>query len=64
VALKALSPKEGREEDAVLARFRREMILSRQVSHPNLAETYEAGVSQDVYYIAWNTFRGEICTGW
>jgi len=58
VALKALSPKKAREEDRVLARFRREMILSRQVSHPNLAETYEAGVSQDVYYIAMEYIPG------
>jgi serine/threonine protein kinase len=58
VALKALSPKKAREEDRVLARFRREMILSRQVSHPNLAQTYEAGVSQDVYYIAMEYIPG------
>jgi serine/threonine protein kinase len=58
VALKALSPKKAREEDRMLARFRREMILSRQVSHPNLAEAYEAGVSQDVYYIAMEYIPG------
>jgi serine/threonine protein kinase len=58
VALKALSPKKAREEDRVLARFRREMILSRQVSHPNLAQAYEAGVSQDVYYIAMEYIPG------
>jgi serine/threonine protein kinase len=58
VALKALPPKKAREEDRVLARFRREMILSRQVSHPNLAEAYEAGVSQDVYYIAMEYIPG------
>ncbi len=58
VALKALSPKKAREEDRLLARFRREMILSRQVSHPNLAQTYEAGVSHEVYYIAMEYIPG------
>jgi serine/threonine protein kinase len=58
VALKVLPPKKAREEDRLLARFRREMVLSQQVSHPNLAQTYEVGVSQSVNYIAMEYIPG------
>ena len=52
VALKVLSPKRAREEERLLARFRREMEMSNRVAHPHLAWTYEVGVYQGVYYIA------------
>jgi serine/threonine protein kinase len=52
VALKVLPPKKAQKEQRHLARFRREMTLCRRVGHPNLARTYEVGVSQGVYYIA------------
>src|SRR5262245_41423992 len=50
VALKVLSPKRAREEERVLARFRREMEMCHRVAHPHLAWSYEVGVSQGVYY--------------
>jgi serine/threonine protein kinase len=52
VALKVLSPKRAREEERLLARFRREMEMSNRVAHPHLAWAYEVGVYQGVYYIA------------
>jgi eukaryotic-like serine/threonine-protein kinase len=52
VALKVLPPKKAREEERLLARFRREMDMCQRVSHPHLAWAYEVGLSQGVYYIA------------
>jgi len=58
VALKILPPKRAREEQRYLARFQREMDLSQRVSHPHLAQTYQAGVLQDVNYIAMEYIPG------
>lgn len=51
-ALKVLPPRLARTEERMLARFRREMDLSRKVAHPHLAWTYEVGEYHDVHYIA------------
>jgi serine/threonine protein kinase len=59
VALKVLPPKRAREEERLLARFRREMEMCQRVSHPHLAWTYEVGVSQGVYYIALEYIPGK-----
>src|SRR5205823_6653803 len=37
VAIKVLPPKRARAEERYLARFQREMALSRKVSHPHIA---------------------------
>ncbi len=58
VALKVLSPKRAREEERLLARFRREMEMCQRVSHPHLAWTYEVGKWQGVYYIAMEYIPG------
>jgi serine/threonine protein kinase len=58
VALKVLPPKRAREEERLLARFRREMEMCQRVSHPHLAWTYEVGKSQGVYYIAMEYIPG------
>jgi serine/threonine protein kinase len=58
VALKVLPPDKAREEERHLARFLREMELCQCVSHPNLAQTLEVGVSQGVYYIAMEYIPG------
>ena len=52
VALKVLPPQKYREEERLLARFRREMEMTQKVSHPHLTRTFEAGVLQNVYFIA------------
>ena len=59
LALKVLPPRRAREEERVLARFRREMEMSRRVAHPHLAWTYEVGVCQGVYYIAMEYIPGK-----
>ncbi len=59
VALKVLPPKRAREEERLLARFQREMEMSRRVAHPNLAWTYDVGVQSGVYYIAMEYIPGK-----
>jgi serine/threonine protein kinase len=59
VALKVLSPKRAREEERLLARFRREMEMCNRVAHPHLAWMYEVGVCQGVHYIALEYIPGK-----
>jgi serine/threonine protein kinase len=59
VALKLLPPSRWRNEERLLARFQREMDLSRRVGHPHLAWTYESGLCQRVYYIAMEYIPGK-----
>jgi serine/threonine protein kinase len=58
VALKVLPPKKAREEERLLARFLREMEMVQRVAHPHLAQTYEVGAWQGVYYIAMEFIPG------
>jgi serine/threonine protein kinase len=59
VALKVLSSRRARAEDRARSRFLREMELSKRVSHPNLAQSYEVGTLQDVHYIAMEFIPGK-----
>jgi serine/threonine protein kinase len=58
VALKVLPPWKAREEERLLARFRREMEMCQRVSHPHLAWTYEVGKWHEVHYIAMEYIPG------
>jgi len=59
VALKLLPPSRWRNEERLLARFQREMELSRRVAHPHLAWTHESGFCTGVYYIAMEYIPGK-----
>lgn len=59
VALKMLPPSRWRKEERLLARFQREMELSRRVAHPHLAWTHESGFCLGVYYIAMEYIPGK-----
>jgi serine/threonine protein kinase len=59
VALKILPPQKARERERLLDRFRREMLLSQCLSHPNLARTYEAGEIAKVHYLAMEFIPGQ-----
>jgi serine/threonine protein kinase len=59
LALKVLPPRRAREEERLLARFRREMEMSQRVAHPHIAWTCEVGVCQGVYYIAMEYIPGK-----
>src|SRR5262249_40724430 len=52
VALKVLPPQRYRQEERQLARFRREMEICEKVSHPHITRTFDAGVINNVYFIA------------
>src|SRR5437762_13609959 len=58
LALKVLPPKRAREEERMLARFRREMDLCQRVAHPHLARTFEVGDSLGIHYIAMEFIPG------
>jgi serine/threonine protein kinase len=58
LALKVLPPKRARREERLLARFRREMEMSKKVSHSNLTQTFDVGTSDGVYYIAMEYIAG------
>ena len=59
VALKILPPKVAKSEERLLARFEREKELSQRVQHPHLARAAEAGVFQNVHYIAMEYIPGQ-----
>jgi serine/threonine protein kinase len=59
VALKVLSPNLGRDENALLARFKREVALSRRIKHPNVARMYDYGIAGDYPYISMELIDGE-----
>jgi serine/threonine protein kinase len=52
VALKVLPPHRYREEERQLARFLREIEICEKVSHPHITRTFDAGVINNVYFIA------------
>src|SRR5262249_39289467 len=58
VALKILPPRVAREEERMLARFRREMSLSQRIAHPHLCWTYEVGECRGVHYLAMEYIPG------
>jgi serine/threonine protein kinase len=59
VALKLLPPSRWRNQERMLARFQREMELSRLVAHPHLAWTHDSGFCLGVYYIAMEYIPGK-----
>ncbi len=59
LALKVLPPKRAKDEERLLARFRREMEMSQRVAHPHLAWTCEVGLCHGVHYIAMEYIPGK-----
>jgi eukaryotic-like serine/threonine-protein kinase len=58
VALKLLSPRKAKQDERHLARFQREVELSRRAQHPNIAQIIDAGVLRNVHYIAFEYIPG------
>jgi serine/threonine-protein kinase len=58
-AIKVLPPRKALEDENALARFRREMELSRRCSHPNLARTLDVGSEGDVHFMVMEYIPGE-----
>ena len=59
VALKVLSPNLGRDENALLARFKREVALNRKIKHPNVARMFDYGIAGDCPFITMEFIDGE-----
>jgi len=57
VAIKFLKPDHARNEEA-LERLRREVVLSRDIAHPNVVRTYHLGTSGQVRYLTLQWVEG------
>ena len=58
VALKFLS-EAGHASEAALARFRNEVRIARQVSHPNVCRVYDIGMVEGLHFISMEYIDGE-----
>ena len=59
VAIKVLSPSLASDEQAILARFKREIALNRRLKHPNVARMFDYGVSGDFPFITMEFVEGK-----
>ena len=59
VAIKVLSPDIAKEDEAVVARFKREINLNRKIKHPNVARMYDFGLSGPYPYITMEFVPGK-----
>ena len=57
VALKFISP--AHTSEAALARFRNEVRIARQVSHPNVCRVYDIGVIEGLHFLSMEYVDGE-----
>jgi serine/threonine-protein kinase len=57
VALKFLAP--AHLGDAALARFRNEVRIARQVSHPNVCRVYDLGMAEGLHFLSMESIDGE-----
>ena len=62
IAIKMLRPEYSKNE-AVLDRFRREIILSRDIGHPNVLRTYDLGESNNRKYLTMQWVDGQTLKG-
>jgi len=59
VAVKAFRPTSSALDARALARFQREMELSRRLDHTHIAYTYEVGCSDGIHYLAMEYVQGK-----
>jgi serine/threonine protein kinase len=59
VAVKTFQPKSTVQDARALARFQREMELSRRLDHSSIAYTYEVGCSDGIHYLAMEYVHGK-----
>ena len=57
VALKFLAP--AHLSDAALVRFRNEVRIARQVSHPNVCRVYDLGMVEGLHFLSMEYIDGE-----
>ncbi|MCB9640772.1 MAG: serine/threonine protein kinase [Myxococcales bacterium] len=63
IALKVLHP-EACEDEEQIARFRREALLSRRVTHHNIARVYDIGRHNNSYYMTMEYIDGLTLAAW
>src|SRR4030095_339149 len=61
VALKFLSP--AHISEAALTRFRNEVRIARQVSHPNVCRVYDLGMVEGLHFLSMEYIDGEDLAG-
>jgi len=59
VAIKVIQPSVERDDQALLARFKREIQLNRRIKHPNVARMYDYGQSGIFPYITMEFIDGK-----
>jgi serine/threonine-protein kinase len=59
VALKFLAGGHGQMSEAALARFRNEVRIARQVSHPNVCRVYDIGFIEGMHFLSMEYLDGE-----
>jgi serine/threonine protein kinase len=59
VAIKVLQPDVERDDEALLARFKREINLNRRIKHPNVAKIHDFGISGNLPYITMEFLPGK-----
>ena len=63
VALKVLRP-ELSADPSLLDRFRRELVLGRQVSHPNVVRIHDIGQDGDLHFLTMDYVEGRSLRQW
>lgn len=63
LAVKILKP-EYRASETILGRFRREILLGRDITHPNILRVYHLGNCDGQMYLAMKLVRGRTLAGW
>lgn len=59
VAIKVLLPQPGRDDQELLARFKREIHLNRKIKHPNVARIHDFGISGDYVFLTMEFIPGD-----
>jgi eukaryotic-like serine/threonine-protein kinase len=62
VALKFLNP--GHVSEAAQVRFRNEVRIARQVSHPNVCRVYDLGTVEGLHFLSMEYIDGEDLAGY
>jgi tetratricopeptide (TPR) repeat protein/TolB-like protein len=63
VALKVIRP-ELAADSSLIERFRRELLLGRQVSHPNVVRIHDIGQDGDLYFLTMDYVDGQSLRQW
>ena len=63
IAVKLLNPSHSQDDDEVLERLRREVLLSRDLTHPNIVRAYHLGEAHGRKYVTMEYVHGPDLAG-